>query len=164
MPNLEFFTLYRRRTAEKLSPLSIGTSGIQCHCTYFDIERHFNRSLFLSFTRSSPILQRPMRSGLVGIVYQVGCRPRVAPPPELGDRRWQRGCKPDHVHWWSTLARLILVHPGDVHFSQDHCPPRPILNPIALQWSEWAERALIQQRKMPHLQSISNQGYPLQVT
>ena len=88
------------------------------------------------------------------VVYRVRGRPRVAPPPELDDRRWPMGYKPGHLHRGSTLARLLLVHPGDVHFSQDHCH-LSILHPIALQWSEWAQRASIQQRKMRHLQLIS---------
>ena len=69
-------------------------------------------------------------------------------PPELGDRHWSVGYKPGHLHWRFTLAKSVRVHPGDVYFSREHCPPPPpIIHLIALQWFEWAERALIQQKK-----------------
>ena len=35
-----------------------------------------------------------------------------------------------------------LLHPGDAHFSQEHCHS-PILHPIALQWSQVNERDII---------------------
>ena len=39
-----------------------------------------------------------------------------------------------------------MVHPGDVHFSQDQCQPYILV----MQWSEWAGRALIQQKQAFH--------------
>ena len=74
-----------------------------------------------------------------------GKRPTSSRPPDVGDRRWPEGCKPGQVYRGFILARLVWVHPGDVHFSQDHFHP-PILHPIALQCSDWAETALIPQR------------------
>ena len=50
------------------------------------------------------------------------------------------------VHWEEPWPRPCLFHPGDIHFSQDHCHPA-ILCPKSAQESEWAERALIQQKE-----------------
>ena len=50
---------------------------------------------------------------------------------------------------------------GCRHFSQDYCPPRPILHPIALQWSEQAERALMQQKQKENWEVFSDGTFNL---
>ena len=47
---------------------------------------------------------------------------------------------------------------GDDHFSHGPLSPPPILHPIATQWSEWAEMALFQQKKL-HLDVLNHPFY-----
>ena len=61
--------------------------------------------------------------GLVDVVHQVRERPRVPPPPGVGWPLLAGGVRNRQAQWTFTLARPVWVHPGDVHFSQDHCPP-----------------------------------------
>ena len=69
-----------------------------------------------------------------------GKRQTSSPSRELGDRRWPAGLEPGLEHWGLTLAKTVWVHPhGDVHFSQDYRHDST-LHPIALQWSDRAER------------------------
>ena len=69
--------------------------------------------------------------------------------PGVGDWRWLEGRV--SVASCSCTSRLppILqvrtVSHGRHPFPQDHCHPYPRLNPIALQWSQWAKKALILQ-------------------
>ena len=92
----------------------------------------------------SPFPQRPMLSG------PGGCRPpgklqtssHPPPPRKLASTPANRR---DESHWRYALAGYllakVLVSPGDVHFSQDHLFPPPVVHPIALKWSDWVERA-----------------------
>ena len=59
-------------------------------------------------------------------------------------------------HWGSPCPDCAWVHPGDVHFSQDHFHPT-ILHPIALQWSAWTERASVQQKKQKRTKTQQKQ-------
>ena len=48
-----------------------------------------------------------------------------SPLPEMGNRRWLVGCDTGQVQWRFAIATPVWVYRGDVHFSQDHCPPPP---------------------------------------
>ena len=59
-----------------------------------------------------------------------------------------------HLQLLDALVGYLLLtgrfRPGEVHFYQDQCPPPPPHRPshsYALQWSELAERAFIQQKQ-----------------
>ena len=97
-----------------------------------------DRSLFLSSSlfpipKTHPYSPTPMLPG-PGRRRSPGKRRTSCPPPPP-PRGW--GGSP-----WPNRLKL---HPGDVHFCQDHYSPSPppILHPIVPQLPEWVERALI---------------------
>ena len=123
---------------------------LPCHQILFCALWSWNN---FSDTVSKPIAHRPMQSGPGGR-RPPGKRPTASRPPESGDRRCPVGCEPGHVHCWFNLARPSWVHPGDAYFSPGHWQSST-LHPIALQQSEWAEKALIQQKAKTKSRKLS---------
>ena len=101
-----------------------------------------HRSLSLSSPNVIPPSPEAIRNpGLVDVVLRVNGRSRIA--PQNGVAAAGRQGTNQTTRSGGTLARTVWAHPGDVRFFfQDQCQPT-ILYPIALQWSDWTERALI---------------------
>ena len=104
-----------------------------------------NRSLYLSSPSaiSHPTTCSP---GLLDVVHRELGRPRVGPPPPaVGDCDWPGGVRTRSSALEFTPARLVWVHPGVVH------SPRTTVSSLShshtFQWSDLAERALIQQKQ-----------------
>ena len=69
-------------------------------------------------------------------------------PPGIGLLPLAGGIRTRPCALGFTLARPAWVHPGDVHYSQDHCHS-PFVHSIALQWSEQTEGTLIENNNLP---------------
>ena len=104
---------------------------------------------FVLSTCHSPSPNALRNPGLVDVVHRVSERSRIAPPPppELGGRRWPLGYEPEHTIW-GYPGQICMGAPG----RRPSLPgplSSPILHPIAMQWSDWTDRALIQKQKNP---------------
>ena len=84
----------------------------------------FTDPSFCPLHTSSPVTQRPVYSA-PGVRRPPSEKQTSSHPMELGDRRRPAGLEPGRGHWRLTMAKTVWVHPGDVHFSQDHCHPPP---------------------------------------
>ena len=126
LPKLAFLTLYRRRTTKNVSFTYMKLPHrMSLYLLRFWSDTSTDPS-FCPLHTLSLIPQCPMWSSLVTCrCYEAGFpggrrppgRPwpcalvpdqladlESPPPPELGDRSWPMGCKPDHVHWFQTNA------------------------------------------------------------
>ena len=102
----------------------------------------------------------PPHPGLVDVVHRD--RSASSCPPDGWRPQPAGGMHPNcFSHWWPISWPGFWLRPGDVHFSQDHCHPL-ILHPAALQWSERAERASIQQNKQTNKSKCRGMPQPLE--
>ena len=93
---------------------------------------------------SSPSPDALYNPGLVDVVHRKCGGPRVASgswrPPPAG------GMRPSCLMHWCLTSWPGRFHLSDVPFIPGPLSP-PILHPIALQWFEWAERALFKTKE-----------------